>query len=648
MAKENKTSDNWWPKPLAHVPDIDPWADATVMVAEIRSFDDAPHTGHRHMFSALVPVAELAEVRENLARFEYGVQASGPGPSARPDHPYKPKFWIEREGSPRRTYESLVLSWRSHDKTVLHLDPGFAMTYGLVPRNLGNGETRWDDPAAPTYDVASVSAPSVWNFPSGTTACVTVKKDYLQDYLTLRQMALVQVYWEIRWGRTDGAIETRLGGTEGVDIELSDRRFALRRSWDDKGIISAQVWGARVIAEPGALPISENALEKEGLIWPGHAEPVTDAKAMRMRPIDWVYVNDTVLAGYEGRPEFRVNPKSGSVSFGTQWSVSFCNRVGRDLIRLELKKLYEGVPPHITRDWHRHAVAPPSEATLKRMADERNIGIRGEEVVFAIVALGESLSRLAEAIPLAGLQPEDFVGLRRKALEYHGWWTFDNIEPIARHVPLALTEDGFLDRCMSLNKLVTEGLSEKSLRLVLRALSVPAEALEKLRALKLLDSLVCMAQLAEQKGLELPLQGKEVWQRLQRDGTEPERPIDHLFSLYELRVLAGHKASNRRERLTKELKRFDLTPGGVGSGYGLLLDQVCDLVIRDLQAAKNKIDAALAIRKSLASEIKHPKSPEPATTTSSATQRKQGKPPRKRRRGHRGRRPNPSEKPPWE
>ena len=124
MAKENKTRENWWPKPLAHVRDIDPWADTDVVVAEIQSFDDASHTGHRHVFSALVPVAELADVSENLARFEYSVQASGPRPSARPGHPYTPKFWIEREGSPRYTYEPLVLSWQSHDKTVLQLDPG--------------------------------------------------------------------------------------------------------------------------------------------------------------------------------------------------------------------------------------------------------------------------------------------------------------------------------------------------------------------------------------------------------------------------------------------------------------------------------------------------------------------------------------------
>jgi hypothetical protein len=52
---------------------------------------------------------------------------------------------------------------------------------------------------------------------------------------------------------------------------------------------------------------------------------------------------------------------------------------------------------------------PIVRTTLERMADVRNIGIRAEEIVFAIVALGESLSRLAEAVRLPGLQPEDLL-----------------------------------------------------------------------------------------------------------------------------------------------------------------------------------------------------------------------------------------------
>lgn len=99
--------------------------------------------------------------------------------------------------------------------------------------------------------------------------------------------------------------------------------------------------------------------------------------------------------------------------------------------------------------------------------------------------------------------------------------------------------------------------------------------------------------------------------------------------------------------MAKELKRFNLTLGGVGSGYGLLLDGVYDLAIRDLEAAKNKINAALAIRKPSVSVVEHPKPLGKASTPSPAA-KKHGQPYRKRRRGRHRQGRNPKEKPPWE
>jgi hypothetical protein len=638
-SKGSKADENWWPAPLAHVRDADPWAESDVVVAEILSFDDSPHTGQRRAFAALVPIATLEEVRENLAKFEHEVCASGPHPFASADHPYTPKFWMQTNGLPRRSYEPLVLSWRSHDKTVLQLDPGFLMSYGLTPRSLGNGEICWDDPAAPRYDVARVSAPSIWNWPAGTAASVAIRKDYLQDYLSLRQMALVQVYWELRWDEADEEIKAKLGKEEAVEIKLSDRQYMLHRSWNDKNIVAVQVWGARVIALPGPLPISENDLERNGLIWPGFKEPITDAKAMAMSPGDCVYINDAVLGAYEGRPEFRVNPNSGSVSFGTQWGVGFCDRVGRDLIRVELKKLYEGVPPHVTREWHSHAVDAPSKAAIERMAMERSIGVRAEQIVFATLALGESLSRLAQAVSLPGLQPEAFVGLRRKALEYHGWWTFENIEPVARHIPLNMGEGAFLERCKALQQLIIEGLSQNNLRLTLRKLGVPAGEIEKLGSLKLLDLLVRMAQVARQAGLELGLQGKEVWDRL-KDGSTPAEPIGHLFALYDLRTLGGHRSSNRRGELEAHLKHFGIAPGDAAAGYGKVLDHVYDTLASELRQTGEKIAAALSIDYPLfgAIPVSTPKTPEGRSTTAPQTANLGGGEPPKRRRRRRGRR----------
>jgi hypothetical protein len=49
------------------------------------------------------------------------------------------------------------------------------------------------------------------------------------------------------------------------------------------------------------------------LLWPGMLEPLNDDQVMRMELIE-VFVNDAVLAMYEGRPEFQIYPEQGAVS----------------------------------------------------------------------------------------------------------------------------------------------------------------------------------------------------------------------------------------------------------------------------------------------------------------------------------------------
>ena len=232
----------------------------------------------------------------------------------------------------------------------------------------------------------------------------------------------------------------------------------------DPRVVIIEVSGGRVLAVPGPLPISNDPLEAEGLIWPGFDGSVSHARAMAMRPSDCVYVDDSVLADYEGRPDFVVVPESGAVSFGTQWTVGYCRRVGRNLIRLELKKLYEGVPAAVTQRWHKFAVEPSPHGAYPAILDEQNIGKRAKALTYAIVNLGENLAALARRVGLPELAPDSFVGLRRSDLDFRGWWKFRAAERIGRHVPLNMPVDVFLDRCLSINKLAVEGLVERSLR----------------------------------------------------------------------------------------------------------------------------------------------------------------------------------------
>ncbi len=586
-------SEDWWPAPLSHISRENPWGETNVVVAEIKSFDEKPHAGQRSTFSVLVPVAQVDEVRKNLAKLDHQVSASGPHPSPIRSDTYNPKFWIGAHGLPSERYEPLVLSWASHDKTVLQPDPRFLMTYGLAPRNCGAGLVCWDDPAAPVHDIVKVSAPSIWKFPVGTGATVSISREFLQDYLTLRNMALVQVFWEIRFGRIDDEIEKRLGDTEGLDIDFVDRKFSLTRAFEDRQLVAVQVWGGRIVALPAGLPITTNSLEKEGLKWPGFADAVTDSMAARMRASDSVYVDDGVLAAYEGRPEFSIHPESGSVRFGTQWSVGFCNRVGRNLIRLELKKLYEGVPPHVTRHWNKFAVDPLPTSAYRAAIEERNIAKRAKEIIFSVVALGEALAQLGQLAGLKELRPEAFVGLRRIALEYNGWWTFEDAEAISRQVPPDLSSDAFLDRCMSLNKLIVEGLVEGKVRATLHSVGIPPDAIASLKGLKLLDCIVRMTQVAHATGLELPKDGARIWDRLSHDGTDPAQPIAYLFALYDLRIINAHKAGDRNKKLSEALEPFGVMPGEEAAGYGRILDRIYDLLAFQITEVSRKILAVL-------------------------------------------------------
>jgi hypothetical protein len=516
---------DWWPVPLAHIPKEDPWAHDHVIVAEIKYFDDGGHTGARITISALVPIPDLNAVCQNLVALDNEVRTTGPWP--------------------------------------------------------------WDDPARPVRDIVKVTAPSVYSLPKATPASVSISREYLQDYLTLRKKALVQSFQERRFSTPDGEIEERLGIQQFVDLDTPNRRLRLLRiPGRERIMLSAS--GGRLLAVPGPLPISSDPLEVEGLIWPGFNGPVVHARAMGMTPIDCVYVDDRVLADYEGREDFAVVPESGAVVFGYQWTVGYCSRVGRNLIRLELKKLYEGVPAAVTRNWHKFAVEPPPPEDYPAILDEPNIGKRAKALTYAIVSLGENLAALAQAVGLRGLASDSFVGLRRSDLDYKGWWSFPDTKAIARHVPLNMPLDSFLDRCLSINKLAVEGLVEGSLRKTLHAMGVPPKEIEKLGTIKLLDCVVRMCQVARASGLSFATSGAEIWQRLSKNGTDPPQPIPQMFALYDMRILKAHR-SDKQKKLAASLGRFGIETSEAAAGYGVVLDRMYDALITEFASINEQV-----------------------------------------------------------
>jgi hypothetical protein len=399
------------------------------------------------------------------------------------------------------------------------------------------------------------------------------------------------MFWEQRWSPPDKELEERLGDQEMVDLDSRSRRMRLFRPSGGSGTVMAETSGGRVLAMPGSFPISGETDQEEGLIWPGIDGAVDHARARGMLA-RYVYVDDRVLADYEGRPEYKVHPESGGVKFGTQWSVSFCDRVGRDMIRLELRKLYDGVPPAVIRRWHDFAVNPPAETSYATNQRSLNVAKRAKTLTYALVMLGENLAALARVVGLQHLTAEKFVVPRREDLDYTRWWSFTDSEKVARHMPKDAALDTFLDRGLALTKLLIEGLRERTLRATLRGMGVPEDDTKPFGTLKLLDCVIRLCQVAYATGLRFAAGDSTIWGRLSADGTGPQQPIRGLFALYDMRLLKAHRAEDAA-RLAACLDRFRIDAAETATGYGVVMDRVYDALVVEFRRANETIRAAL-------------------------------------------------------
>ncbi len=561
-------------------------ADDGPVVTLAESWEEQTATGlcARTLTCGLVREAEY-EAITGEPELGHEVSTSGPYPSPG-DWKYHPRFWIFGTSAIPDDIEPLVLSWTSNNRTVQHPDPGLLMTYGLIPRVEESAAVHWDEPAQPTPDVLVVKPVSIYEHFHETPSSVTILRDYLQDYASLRQRSVVCVFYE-RWiVDNDEQARSLLGGEPYKEYRFRDAFIRIQTITGSDSQFHVDIWGHRLLIRPGALPVSEDANHFGELNWPGIPGAITDDN-WRGQGMAFVYVKDDVLGRFEGRPEYTIIPESGTVSYGGQWAVGYCGRIDRDLIRLEVRKLYEANHPDIVRHYHRHSVSPPTASTGE-LQSVRNIGIRAREIVFGLVELGEAVAVLASRVLGRVVKSADVVSLDRQWLEYHGWWKADAVEPICRHVPISATRDAFVDRCKDLYQLVGEGLSERVLRELLIGLGAERTSIKDFRSLKCLCRLVELSLIAQQAGLDLATDRSDVVSRF--TASFDPSPCSHLFSLNDLRQLDAHRrGASFPQRLAAGLRTFGIDPASTTAGHGLAIDALYDRLATELNQCATAI-----------------------------------------------------------
>lgn len=580
---------DYWPKAVAHLGNplcVDDSEEITV--AEISEAPVNGYRGFRKATTALVPLERLDEVLNHPGGIGHEVRSWGPMPCVREGQTYSTSFWIDgRKGTDER-FETFVQAWSRHNREVQLPDNIFLMTYGLVPRYLSDGVVCWDDPHGPVYDVVRVKSHiDLDNKPDEPLSFISVRRDYLEDYCHLKQCAAVQVYYEERYSADDKTFGEALHGEEAFEFTLPGRLLDMRLLTDIYHRDAPQmcsVWGARLLLNPECRPITD-AKDPE-LVWPGDTEPMTHQIAASRRL--YGYVCDEVLQHYQGRAEYQIRPESGGVGYGGWWATSRTHRVGRNHIRVELKKLYEGCPPHVISHWHKFAVPESCANGDREQHGTNNIAERAHRVIDAFLSLTATLQRLSEELGL-GFSQVDIGSLSTEEIADIGWWRCSVAESLFAVAPLAMTREQFLDRALALVK-VLELLKPGPLRTMVLKLGVPKEAVKDFKSLKLLACLCQLANIAHEEGFHLLRDASLVVPKWQH--TLELQSLVSLFAVQGLRVAQAHTpGSNRDASIASAASRLGIDVAAMAGGWGCAVDAMYDRLKSDLEMTDRLLSA---------------------------------------------------------
>lgn len=159
--------DGSWPGPLKHcarplVSDTD----EEIVIGEVTSEPVNGFAGNRMLFTAMVPLNDVASILETVGGIGHGVSSEARRPAYGTTDGYFPAFSIAGAGP--KGFESLVHTWLNHNKRVLLPDSALLMCYGLIPRTMKDGSNSWDDPDRLVYDVVRVTPLSTYTIGEGT------------------------------------------------------------------------------------------------------------------------------------------------------------------------------------------------------------------------------------------------------------------------------------------------------------------------------------------------------------------------------------------------------------------------------------------------------------------------------------------------
>lgn len=483
------------------------------------------------------------------------------------DYVYKPSFYLYLSKSlGLKKTEPLVVSWCSGNHTTLMIDQGFLSAFKLTPRLLDD-EVLWDDLKEPEYGVVKNKLVSEYEHRIHSESYVKVKKEYLALYLDFRKKVAVQVFTIKRNIEIDEEISFLLQENKYFKDESKQVNLRISRFDHKENIAHLEINGFKILFEE-CEEVKEIAM---GHYWKGVEGLVTDWRARHEMPFEYIYVSDKVLEKYEADTDYEVNPLSGCVSYRNQWSVSYCKRIGKNAIKIEIKKLYEGNNPAVIDYWNMFSIYP------SEIIEGDNIALKSERLVREFFLFGRLFTRLFNDILGTKYSAKEIIGLDEEYVEYTGWTEFSEFKTVAQYVDLkSLSKDQFLARGKNLYILFGENLKEKPLRNIVNMLGFPASVTQNFRSIKLLELIILYLQIAEESGLH-PYHSKQILVDRALENKNFSSLVE-LSTLNSIRQLDAHKSNDSKAKLNKALNDFGIQPNAISNNYADACWQMYDSI----------------------------------------------------------------------
>ena len=248
------------------------------------------------------------------------------------------------------------------------------------------------------------------------------------------------------------------------------------------------------IEEPPFDPYEFTLPTENGSVAPGRWRRYRYAEGRKFKgsscdPMDRVYFNQEVLSKYEGSSGFTVSD-DGSVSCRDYWSLwRSTRRIGNELLSTAIVDFAKGVPLEEWPHWKQYAVEPPGVETQKALQQEQSIPNAVNALVGELESLNAAFQDLANRMDLELPKPL-WRGSVNSLPGHQLKWVY----------PTTVDDDEFLKRATLLSTLVIDGLTQKSLRRVVRAWGKDLHQIRQNQSLssrKLLERVSLIAVLIE-------------------------------------------------------------------------------------------------------------------------------------------------------